>query len=655
MKNVKVTKALAVGLCAVVLAPSLVSAKEFKDVTKNGPYRWAYSYIDDLSDRGIINGYPNGEFKPDNPVNFEETIELIKGVLAPSSSQIAAARLKYNAVLEETKVADWAKDAMAIAIDNGIFTEATLREAAKEGFLTSSNKNVVPDRNTIAVYFARALKLSSTGDESYLRHEDKSEIPSSTRGYLANLVKAGIFSSTGSDGKFEGKRSIRRSEMAKITKLSYDYMKSETNKVVSTSTITGKVILATGINNADTIIVQLANNSTISVKVNASTKITSNNTTLKFSDLQVNQEVKVTYQKVNEDNIATAVEVTNLSKNLVGYVTARAQDGFTAKYVENTSSVDTTLQNQINTTTVGTFTLDTNVKIYSLGTETVAANLSIDDMVEFKTNANGKISEAFVYPVNGRVYGMVTRISNTGSNSREFITLRLADGKEYTFYGNNIGNNPFNYYSMFNNVRVGQYVNLNTKYKTVSSIGEYNNSNIKNGRVTYASNSQYQNINITLATGTNENLYLYLDSNTEIRENGIRRAQITTNDLQNKEVRVALNGNYVTQIDILTSGSNFNARARVESITNDNTFGQLTTTYVIRISYSDNSFIASGSAYRLTLNTNGYFIPYSIGDELQITGTSSQYGEIGSISNIYNITRGTGNFNTNDVNRIDRY
>ena len=46
----------------------------FIDVEGN---HWAYSYIAIAVDNGIINGYPDGSFKPENSVNFEEMMTMV--------------------------------------------------------------------------------------------------------------------------------------------------------------------------------------------------------------------------------------------------------------------------------------------------------------------------------------------------------------------------------------------------------------------------------------------------------------------------------------------------------------------------------------------------------------------------------------------------
>ena len=40
-------------------------------------WHWAFDYVEDLSDRGLINGYPDGSFRPDNEITCGEFIKML--------------------------------------------------------------------------------------------------------------------------------------------------------------------------------------------------------------------------------------------------------------------------------------------------------------------------------------------------------------------------------------------------------------------------------------------------------------------------------------------------------------------------------------------------------------------------------------------------
>lgn len=222
-------KFIAIGLSALLLfAPASIFARSFKDLSKNGKSGWAYDYVEELSKKNILKGYEDGSFKPNNPVSFLEIMQILKTVLNPSQDEINSARAAYLEFVNANGIVDWAKDAVCYNLYQGTITEKTITSAREKGFL--ENK-VFPNRNTIAVYYARAFKLEKTTDTSNLKYKDINNINPLTMEYLPSLVSANIFTSTGSDGNFNGNFAIRRSEIAVITSRGLAYVSANLDKV----------------------------------------------------------------------------------------------------------------------------------------------------------------------------------------------------------------------------------------------------------------------------------------------------------------------------------------------------------------------------------------------------------------------------------------
>ncbi|MGO1580709.1 MAG: S-layer homology domain-containing protein [Peptoniphilaceae bacterium] len=629
MYNKKLARALSISLCAVVLAPSAIYAKEFKDVKKDGPYGWAYSYIDTLSDAKVIDGYPDGSYKPEAAVSFEEIHQLIKGIINPSKDEIKAAVDKYGKDIDSYGVASWAKEAIAISLDRNVITLNTLKQAKDKDFIGKTSDLVYPDRNTIAVFYARALNLSAAGDESLLRHEDKTDIPASTRGYLASLVKAGIFASTGSNGKFEGNRAIKRSEMAKITKLSYDYARTQ-GLNAKEETKKGKVLLATSINDIDSIIVEV-DKTRMQFKVNSNTVYKMGDKTVKFSDIKIDQEVKITYLTSNEENIAgiaKTVEITNSAKDLIGYVTSTDKDSLKIDYVENDKKIDFSKDDKIKTDKNSSFELASDLKIYKLGEKVKLSSVEKEDLVEFKTDNSGKISEIKVFPRRGNVKGRIVTINaSTSSKERENITLRLDDGKDYVFYGNyGDRDNPFNYRSAFKDLSVGDKVSLKTNYKTISGIDD--NNEIETGTVTdveFYSRSYYYNEKgrITLDTVDGRKRFYLMDNTEYIDKYGNRNPQIRESYLEDKHVELKLDGDKVIRLTEVDKKDLIDAKLQVmdiEIISNRNWPGAVRR-YKLKTIASYNSNLSYGTT--MTIDTNENYDRY---DVLRVKGYISRDG-----------------------------
>lgn len=219
-------------LTVLLLIPTFATAKTFSDVDQTGGFSWIYKEVSYLADENILDGYPDGTFKPNKPVSFLEVSQIMFKVLKPSSVEVSEALSSYGSVCDTYGVPEWAKTAVAYMLKRGAYTEATLNEAKR---LNMINGSVYPDRNSVTVYIGRALGFTPEIKDSILFHNDLSEIPQMVREYLSSLVRENIYSATGSDGFFNGKKFIRRSEMAVISYKALNYLNA---KGTSETTIT---------------------------------------------------------------------------------------------------------------------------------------------------------------------------------------------------------------------------------------------------------------------------------------------------------------------------------------------------------------------------------------------------------------------------------
>lgn len=227
--NKKTNKIAAVIMLGTVLLSNNVYAKNFSDVDKTGGYKWAYKAVNELSNKKILGGYPDGSFKPERPVSFLEIMQIIKNIKSPSDKEIKAANKAFGDVTKKYNVPSWAEEAVNYNLYKNIITEKTLSSAHKRGFLKDKGL-VFPDRNSVTVYFGRAFGFNGTGNIKNLKHKDLDKVPQATKGYLSQLVDANIYSSTGSEGYFNGKRFIKRAEVAVIADKALVYLESSDNK-----------------------------------------------------------------------------------------------------------------------------------------------------------------------------------------------------------------------------------------------------------------------------------------------------------------------------------------------------------------------------------------------------------------------------------------
>ena len=80
---------------------------KFKDVDET---HWAAKLISYASEKGYISGYPDGNFKPEGEITYEEVISIL-------------ARIHPNYTKIEAKSKDWAEGFIKFAVENGILDD----------------------------------------------------------------------------------------------------------------------------------------------------------------------------------------------------------------------------------------------------------------------------------------------------------------------------------------------------------------------------------------------------------------------------------------------------------------------------------------------------------------------------------------------------
>lgn len=647
MKSNNLKRAAALGLAALMLAPSATFAKEFKDVKKkNNKYSWAYDAIDTLSDNDIISGHPDGEFKPGESVSLEELLQLIKQVLRPSDEEIKNASEKYSKMAKDNGVNKWAEEAVCLALDRGYLDENSLKKASERGFFKISAREY-PSRGDIAIFFARALQLSPNGNTNLLKHNDKDKLSDTLKGYLSSLVEAKIFTATGSDGNFEGDRPITRAETAIITKASFDY--AEKNKIeAKTDKMKGTVVLSSKLNNVNVVIIE--NKGTkYSFDIDNNTKYKLKDKDIKLEDIKAGQEVEIEYTKAKtgeREGTAKTITVTNAMLDMVGYVNSKGNNQITLRYRDNSDSLNFRTTSKISTSDTKTFDLDKNVKIKAYGKDLKLEDIAVDDLVEFKTNADNKITEITVFPKEAQVSGKIISL-DTSNKDKAYLKIRLKDNKDYELYITSETKD-------LDKITLNDNVNLYVNYKVVRGLASnYNNGDVSGEVISYSgdessfTNRRYNRyINIRTKDGYNKSYYLA--DRYEIKTySGAKQTQVTEDYLRGKNVILTLDKyGDVELITIVDSNLQFSGMFQVVS-TVDVGYNYNIYKIGLRVIQSDNEKLRPGKT--LYFQTSQKLDLY---DVLSFDGYLNSDGEIISDSN--NSWIGNPREYLNTANRITR-
>lgn len=168
---------LALGLTAgavaplVAPAPSFAQSTNFSDVSSS---YWARDFIAELSQRGIIAGFPDGTFKPDDPVTRAQYAAMLNR---------ANAEFKKSQIRSATSFVD---------VPSRYWAASAIQEAYTTGFMAGYPGNIFrPDQNIpreqVLVSLANGLNFSTSSPTSTVLSyfNDASNISNYARGSVA--------------------------------------------------------------------------------------------------------------------------------------------------------------------------------------------------------------------------------------------------------------------------------------------------------------------------------------------------------------------------------------------------------------------------------------------------------------------------------------
>lgn len=163
----------------------------FSDTTGH----WAESMIQQAVSEGIVNGYRDGTFKPNQTVTRAEFVVMLMNALG---AQGEGTTLTFT---DTSKIGAWAQTAVARAVQAGLITGYADGSFHPDSEIT---------RAEVAVMIGRVLRLAVESDAA-TGFADDNDISSWAKGTVAAMKKLGIIEGTGAN-KFNSDAKATRAE-----------------------------------------------------------------------------------------------------------------------------------------------------------------------------------------------------------------------------------------------------------------------------------------------------------------------------------------------------------------------------------------------------------------------------------------------------------
>ena len=187
-------KIILITMSMIMLLSSMVFAITFSDVSGH----WAETFIIDLANKGVINGYTDGTYRPNNTLTYGEYFKLIVTASIPDA----------DFSLMENKVDHWAGAYLTVLENYKIFEPG---EITKEILDTKISRIEV-----VRVLGQCDINIRETPQKTVgLEFNDIQDINDLQSNMLRHAVAVGVINGDPT-GTFRPYGELKRSEVAKI-------------------------------------------------------------------------------------------------------------------------------------------------------------------------------------------------------------------------------------------------------------------------------------------------------------------------------------------------------------------------------------------------------------------------------------------------------
>lgn len=215
----KKNKILSMLLAVVMLSTIALSASAatFDDVSEE-THAWAIDAIEEMAEKGIVNGYDDGTFKPNKAVSPLEALSLtarVLGVSDPANETLLDAAIEKYYDVVDTYDLNYGVNEVCYLLIKNIITVDELGE-----YLDKTNISRGMKRYEIAVLLTKALDADEEVRKnviSTLEFEDISDIPAYAKKYVEYVYNLGLMNGTG-DNMFSPEAEVTRAQIVLLMK-----------------------------------------------------------------------------------------------------------------------------------------------------------------------------------------------------------------------------------------------------------------------------------------------------------------------------------------------------------------------------------------------------------------------------------------------------
>ncbi len=431
-----------------------VNALTFTDISNH----WAKGYIERVAKNGLVAGYDDKTFKPDNNVNVLESLVMMSRLYEIDEDLREQIIEKYEEKFDymlNTKGREWSFEYLSVIIELGVVTEKGIEDMF-------AKKTIFQDatREEIAVLLTKAMLLGNEAQNLKvysLPFADAANISPAARPYIYIMYDKEIMQGDNKKN-INPTNKITRAEVATVIDKAYDYIQNndvypDLSDYDKTTAVNGIISQVVSDKAESYIYVKSESGSESIVKISNDTKIFIKN---KVRDISYLKKDMVVNCKINEERVAVSINVDDSKEVVSGIISI----------VAYTPPASITVIDQDKDKIK--YDIPSSALIYLDGKKTELKQLNKNDEITLL------IENSKVYQVNAisriKYYdGVISKIDY--SKFPITITIKMKDDVIKTFKFNSYVDVTRNdKESSFDQIRVGDEVTVKTEYDDMISI-----------------------------------------------------------------------------------------------------------------------------------------------------------------------------------------
>lgn len=191
-------------------APSNTASVSFADLPTS---HWAYSYIAEMVNKKVLDGYPDNKFRPNNTISRAEFATIII-----KAAGLQAKKVNYSS-FSDIKVTDWYSPFVETAKDY-----LTGFRSADGNYIFNPTAPALREDITVALVKLKGYDVTRLANRSIVEamFKDFDGVSESAKDYVAVAVENGLVSGY-EDETFRPQASITRAEAATLLWRAYQY------------------------------------------------------------------------------------------------------------------------------------------------------------------------------------------------------------------------------------------------------------------------------------------------------------------------------------------------------------------------------------------------------------------------------------------------